>query len=220
MAVTPVGSPTTATVSGPNTITANTPTGVQEGDLIIGVTSATTSTQPLGAPSGWELVEETAQWESRTLEMWWGFAPASPPATYSFTMNGLGTHTLALRAYRGTHKTNPIGASSFDQHGDVGSNFDMVIPSITPPYRNALLLAVVGGELVTWTSPGSMTERWDFQISDGGSSMSQAGAEQSLTTDAATGTRTFTASVSTGAGGIMVAIMPPNAWHVGYVGSR
>lgn len=189
-----------------NVVSATVPVGTQAGDLMIGSTSCTTSTQPGGAPAGWSLIEETEQWESRTLELWWGFVPDPPPASYQFTMNGNGSHTLTLRAYRNAHASDPIGASSVDQHSDPPGGTSMVIPSITTTNNNAIVLAVVGGEVVSWTVPATMLpELWDYTW-DG--AMSQAGAEQLFAAPSVVGTRTFTASASTGAGGIMVEIIP------------
>lgn len=219
MAVTPVGSATTATSTG-QTVTIPVPTGVQAGDLlIVSIAAYSTVDFPDAESIGFTRTETSALWDLRALEVWWRFAPDPPPASYDFGINFfLSTNTGSMRAYRGADPDEPINDDSVI-HDNLSTD-TIVIPEVTTTRPRCLGLAVVGGENVTWTAPAGMTERWDV-VNAGSEPTSQAGAEDdALLPLGASGTRTFTASAGGPKAGIFLAIAPARPWHVGYVGSR
>lgn len=125
MAVTQVGSATTAATSTTGTVTVSKPTGVVEGDLLIATFAVNEGTI---TASGWtELVART---DTPGLPapatfggyLYWKWAGPSEPGTYTFSSSATGAPMpIVVTAWRGAHRTDPLPAGAVEVGGAVGS---------------------------------------------------------------------------------------------------
>lgn len=204
MAAPPVRSVSTGTAAGSTstaTYTVSAPAGVANGDLLVAVHTCDESgvAANLTAPTGWTLFFTQAAFQGSVgvLKVWWKVA-ASEPASYVFGVGSNGSATdgqCAIVAFTtGTYNSStPLANSAVG--GSATATTSMAAPSVTGVVDAQLLCAYVNnGGSVTFAPPSGMTERADF--ASAGSWTSLEVASLALTSTAATGSRTATASAS------------------------
>jgi MSHA biogenesis protein MshQ len=198
------------------------PTGTEAGHIMVAAAASTENLDdgPLAA-AGWTLVEKTSSWGSRWTQIYWKLASASEPSTYTFrAIDTTPHHEIGgIMTFAGVNQTTPIDGQSKVTYASTTTS--VVIPSITTTAAGCMLAACSGGWAQTsgyWTVPGSMTEEWDGQSDTGSSRVNSVGAYELLGAAGASGTRTFTPSATTHAGGVMVALKPGGRWWLGVAG--
>jgi hypothetical protein len=123
MATTYVGS---NAMYGNGGITINVPAGTVEGDLLV-ATCKTSSTTPMGAPSGWTTVRSaTSQPYTATMTLQVRLAPASPPATYTWSSSG--PQWVNLATYRGLGLPSSANTANTGS-GAISTGGSLVVPA-------------------------------------------------------------------------------------------
>lgn len=146
-----------------SSVTVNKPTGTTEGDLLFAFIGGTRSGS---VPSGWtQLLSEAQGTSTGTVYLYYKFAGASEPSSYTFNFVGTKyskTHTIV--AYRGVDPDVPIGSSNSKE--DSGTVFDT--PSITATtgqwivsFASQYSFASGSSEVKTWTI-NTGTQRADY----------------------------------------------------------
>jgi streptogramin lyase len=195
-----------------NTITASlalpVPNGVASGDVFIAAVDVIQAPN-ITAPSGWILVRTDTIPNGNQLRQAIYYHLASSPEPSSYTWNFSAPHgaTGGIITYRGVDPTSPVATSG----GQLDTNTTQITaPSIMTATANEELVGVfgVGGNHPT-TPPGNMTQRFaDAQPNTPGEKVTSGAADQLLTTNGASGSRTATANlISTGIGQL-VALRP------------
>jgi hypothetical protein len=209
MAVTFQSATTREHATGSTSAIGDVPASTAEGDLLIAhvVTDHATT---IATPTGWTLLnsEQDTLGDHRAATFW-RLAPASPPATYTWT---LGVTTLealvSIARFTGHDPTTPIDANTMTVNG---SGTSSVAGPVTTTRDNCLLLCAWGFDGgtaagATITPPGSMTQRWNAAHST--AFTIAAGATELQATAGASGTRTATMSITRRSTGAMIAIAP------------
>lgn len=177
------------------------PSGTVSGDLLLCfiVLSANQTVTP---PS------DTVPWNTTVnasgVKGYWKVAGSSEPASYTFT-RGLITNTIVGSMVRitGAHPTAPIDQAAA-QAG--GSGTSIVIPTLTAGSTATYLFEIAASLTAsTFTPPGTTTEDYDTQFAT--ESFGVAGGHEVISAGA-TGTRTWTASVTGTRSGIMWSLIP------------
>jgi hypothetical protein len=124
MATTYIGS---NSAYGATTVTGNVPAGTVEGDLLV-ATLDTSGNNAMGAPTGWTTVKTvyTSATYNRTITMQVRLAPASPPASYSWSLAGGNYVTLAT--YRGLGLPSSANRANYGG-GTISTGGSLVVPA-------------------------------------------------------------------------------------------
>lgn len=176
------------------------PTGTVAGDLLIAVGCTNGSGNPITAPAGWT---QHANSLSNDNPLWTKIAGGVEPASYTFTVANIANSIVVIIRVSGHNPTTPVDVAS----GVTGTG-NLVIPSLNSGGAARLLLQIVVKQSnVTFTGPGSQTERVDATVA----AMTYGYAAGDETVGAgATGSRTWTPSGGAGIVGVgyMLAIGP------------
>ncbi|WP_326646693.1 hypothetical protein OG884_18880 [Streptosporangium sp. NBC_01755] len=186
------------------------PAGTAADDILIAFHSTDEGTLAnMGTPTGgatWQSLATRGSGGSFDLrsKVWWKVAGGSEPADYTFTQNSAGRGCVAIAAIVGADITTPVVA----QTGNDAFSATAPTPGITPAGSSDLELrwaaAYPDFEAGTWTPPPGYSEESDQQA--GGNTMASL-AVKALTSNVATGTVNFTASLTVGyRHGITVAV--------------
>lgn len=185
--------PTVRSVSTSNTNPVTKPAGTAAGDTIVLVYAADTGNMSaMTFPSGFSEISATTNGNAAGhLKIAIKTATGSEPATYSVGMPADASVRLdAITIQNADTSISPVAAAT----QTASSSTSHTAPSVTPTGPNDLLLSVASintGSSVgsaSWTAPSGMTELTDA-LSDGW--LTSTVAAQSLSSNAATGTRTF-----------------------------
>jgi hypothetical protein len=196
------------------TLTINKPTGVMSGDILIVNISQIGNSTTAPTSTGWTLVAgaNLAGTTARYGAVLYKLAGSSEPASYTFTL-GSGTNDAAgaIVAFSGVSTTTPFdvtpGAISVQ-----ASQTGVATTSVTTVSANdaVIMFGMAANGNPTWsgwktaTSPGTLTELYDFQ-----SNSDSVGAAWAIkTTTGSTGAGAATLSSSTRNGGILIALRP------------
>ncbi|MGB0716931.1 MAG: hypothetical protein ACPGXK_13700, partial [Phycisphaerae bacterium] len=129
--------------SGTTSVTVSTPSGTQQGDLLIAsVVTDGNTTGSLVAPAGqgWNLLQLNAQGSGVTLGVWWKIAGASEPASSQFTWSG-GQETYAwIMRFDQVNQSNPIDVFAVGN----GNTNSPTTPSVTTTVPNTLIVRIGG----------------------------------------------------------------------------
>lgn len=220
-AQTGAGNVTTATQQAATSVTANKPSNVADGDLLVAGfyhRNARADTSSITVPSGWSPLG-TVNVVDETFGMYCKPIPtaASEPATnytWSVTTGGAGRTMLAICRVTGANLNAPQDAAGAQaSHSGATSITD---PAVTAVSDQALLLAFniahrSDGSQPLFTAPAGMTEVAAAQVTNTApSSSSMQIAQQQLSAAGSTGTRAFTISpAAANSGGYMATIAPP-----------
>lgn len=172
------------------------PSGTVDGDLLLAVHfqdpdgSAANQTA-----SGWTQVGSTQDNAVGSTKVW-RKAASSEGANYTFGGDGGASGVVIIIRIDGHDAGSPIDVTA--TFGTGGSSVSHVAPAVSPAGSDSLLVcgayALVEGAALTYTAPGTMTERADVQPS--GQWVAGTLATQGLAASGSTGTRTFTASTA------------------------
>lgn len=168
------GTATTATATSGTSVTANKPTGVVSGDLLLAV--FTNNNQTVTRPSGWTQLFYTpaSTGNSWSTGVYYKVAGASEPANYAFSVPSAAPLVLSITAWSGVDNTTPIGTQFADTaSGSVSEPH--AGPAKTVSITDGRLIYVravryVGSTVPTFsTAAGGVTELVDVGVYSGGS---------------------------------------------------
>jgi hypothetical protein len=148
---------TSATTS----VSVTKPTGVIDGDLLIGVVAVRSTTGSPATPSGWNLLDTTSVGNDKCYSFY--KVASGEGASQAFTCTGATTMTASVMAYKDAHPTLPI-----DAHASASNSVSVTTvtaPDITTTGLNRTLLRFYAGPSVTttnaWNSIAGYTEQFD-----------------------------------------------------------
>lgn len=183
------------------TVVVNRPSGTVDGDLLLAFVANLNPGSTYTPAPGWTLKAGTTSSDAIYERI-----ASSEPATSTWTPGALAGLKVTIVRVNNQAASSPTAATSILPSAS-GTSF--VIPSLTSPGANHLLLQVVNsggsGTANFWTPPGTATERFDYL--DAGLVYSAGGGDE-VVGNGATGTRTWTAAAAGNAAGYMVAIAP------------
>ncbi len=195
----------------PNTGTSldlSKPTGTVQNDVMIAAITITGgSGVTFTAPSGWTSIQNTntASNEIKT-QSWYLVAGASEPASYTWTWTGGQRAAGAIMSYSGVDTASPIDQSGSQANA---SSTTITAPSISPTNEKDQLVAIFGIANAGTITPVSPLTTQAYSAPTGTSTLSATRlADQQLTANGATGTRTGTAGTAGVNVGQLVALKP------------
>ena len=189
-----VADATSATIpAAGNLITVNKPATTVPGDLLIVFVSDAGTVAVTPDQAGWTQIRSDQShnaWITQTL--WYRWAGAAEPASYSFTKgNPKADMVAAVLRITGANAGSPIDTSAGSSQGGTVST-TIVAPSVTTTVPDTLLLTFASTtDGNTYTPAAGMTEVIDTTI---GKWMSEQVAGQTIAAAGPTGTRTITLS--------------------------
>lgn len=161
-------------------------TGTVIGDVLLAFAGGSDQTASVTPPAGlgWTQVGDSGLPAAGRLYVYAATATATDQAGGTWTWSGSHNHAIAVLAYGGA--TQPTTAAT----AHVSNAGTVTAPSVTSTAANAMLIAYAwwsstGGTSPVW--PGTMTVRSPALATNA----TGLGAEESLPTPAATGTRVF-----------------------------
>lgn len=183
----------TAASAGATNITVTKPTGTVDGDLLLVFAFCNGAGVTFTPPAGW-----TTSTSGSGVHAWWKVA-SGEGASWTFTRSA-NTNSAVIQAARltGVSPTSPVDA--FSATGIVGSTTPADIPTqtvTTGVYLFQMASGVLNG---TWTPPGSATE--DYDVLAAAASWGVAAGHETIG-PGATGTRTWTSTITGAKGGVM-----------------
>jgi RHS repeat-associated protein len=191
------------------------PVGTQTGDLLLAqiAWTAAAGIPSLTAPTGWTLVNNTAN-TSSTESIYWHVAGASEPATYNFTFSAPTEATGAIVGYTGADPNTPIDASAAATDTNTTSH---VAPAVTTTGANETLLVTISAAPSTVVTPATgMAERWQQATSAPVGNVTSEGADQIVAAAGSTGTRTLATAQAASSVLHTIAVRPGPTSHVRY----
>jgi hypothetical protein len=178
------------------------PSGTVQGDLMTVeiICSANVTITP---PAGW-----TQSVNAAGAKAFWKVATSSEGASYTFTRSAT-TNTIVghIARHTGCHTVTPVDTASAVSNA---SGTSVVIPTLTVGATATMLVmmcAVLSN--ATWTPPGTATEDYDYQPATQTFGVTAA---HEAAVAGATGTRTFTASLTGANMGVMWSLIPRSAY--------
>jgi hypothetical protein len=208
-------------------IVVNKPGGAgawSNGDLLIAIQNTTADVAAdtnLLAQSGWSTAGSrfnTAGTLGATSAgmngaVWYRTAGASEPASYTFSGNTStdGNSVTIICITAGTYNpASPFAALPVWGGSDAVTQTAQVAPTISPSVADSLMFSSWSSRcfnnLCTYTPPGTMTERADYQPA--GNYIATSVASETRAASGATGTRTATATRSSNYAAVSLAIAP------------
>ncbi|MFI6595006.1 hypothetical protein ACIBHX_02090 [Nonomuraea sp. NPDC050536] len=178
---------------------ANKPSGTLQGDILLAFHSVDDGAlTDMGTPTGGATWLSLATRQAGTgydnkTKVWWKVAGASEPSTYTFTQNSSGDGCIAIACVMDADTAvTPVVA----QTGNDTASTTVPTPGITPTRSDDLELRWASGNpdatATSWTSPAGYTEVADVT----GGNQTGSLAYKQLTSNAATGSLNFTATIS------------------------
>ena len=184
-------SASTANSSGGLTISA--PADVQAGDVLVAQIAQRASGSTVTPPAGWTQVLNNSSGASLQSTIFVHVAGSSEPTSYTFSSTSSAKSAGGIVAYSGVDTNNPVNASA----GATGASASMTAPSVTTTISTTMLVSFWSARQESFTTPGSMTQRWNYSAGSGAnSSMSVGAADEAVAAAGATGTRTASKSGS------------------------
>jgi MSHA biogenesis protein MshQ len=208
-AVTYVGAGAASSSTGSNTRTLAIP-AVAANDLLIAHV-AIRGNRSITAPAGWNLIDSYVSTSGRlTQAVYYKVAVAGDSgSTATWTFNSSDDNAGIIRAYRTVDTFAPIGNVS----RNTGDNSTLTALSLNTTVANEWITTFYGaadGNASPFSTPGGMTERYDFNNGGGGNGLSLAGDDQAIAAPGATGDRVTNDAQSDRFVAHMVAIKPPD----------
>jgi hypothetical protein len=196
-----------ATTAGATSLAITKPTSLAAGDLLIAHITVRVTTA-VTAPAGWTLIQSSVRSAHQT-GAWYRLADGTEGASFSWSWATSVKAVGAVCRVTGSHQTTPINVTGSVATTGVASS--VAAPSITTTADECLLFGFAySADNKTFTSPGSMTERWDQQTTNF-NDVYHAGATETLGAAGATGTRTFASGDGStlDGGAFLFAVAPP-----------
>lgn len=203
---------TAQTTTGSGAIVINKPSGVVDGDLLIGFFSEDSNTPRVTAPAGWTAFSGTGigadgsivDGTSAVLQCFYKVA-SGEGASWSFTPSGTYTGISGVIAYSGADTTTPIDVAAGTS---TASSTTHATATITPSVINTMLVGIwmIDSNGANSWSTGDMNERVDQ--STGSAAFVTLSVHDLLygSTSAVSKTATFTATDASAA--VIIAIKP------------
>lgn len=151
----------------------NRPTNAVEGDFLIAFMVWDTNTQTVTAvPGGWTAFTGTPKDNAGTADVrmyaYWRLCPASPPASWTWTISANAAGGKAMIAYSGADQTTPMHAQ---QHGGTSPATSHATVAITTTVADCMLVIGAGAdESATFTpyftEPAGWTKRIDLETNN------------------------------------------------------
>ena len=163
-------------------------------------------------PAGWTLIDQVYVSGNKVTQGIYyklGLA-ADSGTTETWTFNASDDNAGIIVAYRGVDAATPIGNFS----GNTGSSTNMTATSIATTVANEWLLAfyvAADGRSTPTSTPGGMSERYDFGNGGGNNGLSIAGDDEPRPTAGASGNRTSSSSLSDSYIAQLIALKPIGA---------
>lgn len=198
-------STTTATTAGATSLAVSKPASVAAGDLLFGHLTVR-NTETLTIPTGFTVARAhvAGVWQTHTC---YRIADGSEGATFSWSWSSSTKAVASMSRITGAHQTSPLNVAG--TAATVTASATATAPTITTTVDECLLIGVAASaDNSSWTSPGTMTERWD-QLTSNFGDCSHTGATQALTAAGSTGTRVFTQDRTSECTAFLVAFAPP-----------
>lgn len=191
-----VRSSTTATNAGGTSLVINKPTGTALNDVLLAVcwvdSDGSATIASIAAPAGFSQAGSnlTSTATSPCGKVFYKIATGSEPTTYTFTTLTAASTSLSLIAISGADTSTPIGVNPTLGTGSAATA--QIAPSISGVAGDMLLCSYSceKATAITYTAPSGMTETTDAASSYVASCVDYL----VLTSTAATGTKTATAS--------------------------
>lgn len=191
------------------TCVADKPTGTSEDDTLLALIFS--NTQPtVTPPSGWTLLS-TQNFDNSGITLYnhvyWKLAGGSEPGTYTWSQAS-GAPWVLLITYRGCDQITPI--ETFNTASvDTAVSPDITFGSLTVGQDNSRLVMLASASNVAAWWAGNAPVGWVDRFSPQG----ESSQDKALTTAGATGTQTFTTTVSGtptnfGKCGVMLVLQP------------
>lgn len=191
-------------VTNADATTVDVPTGTMEGDLIIAVSGesgATAAASPDG--TGWTSLGDEACYPNTYHEVFWKFATAAEPASYTFAVAGATRVAATLVTYRYVHGSTPINAVASSVN--TSDTSDIVAPPIDTTVDDTLVV-VVGANNSNSSGLITFPAGWTERIETGGKR--HAVGDKPFAATGATGTTTLALSSSTSTSAWTIALAP------------
>lgn len=192
---------------GTSTPTVAKPLGTASGDVLIAFMANDTGTA-LTAPSGWtQLATQNYGSGTPLAAVFWKLAGGSEPSTYVFGASSSADGRLDVIALTNAGTAEPVVITGTS----ASSSTQAIAPSVTPASTDDFLLcmatvAAASGLTASWTAPAGMAELTDANQAG---YVSMTTASQALSSGAATGTRTFGATLNSArVAGVMSVAIP------------
>lgn len=183
--------PTVAENASATSVTGTLPPDRHGGDVVVATFHMDTSAANFTAPSGWtQLCAPVASTAVKIIAAYYRFDPPSGPV--GTTAGAAGRQTCICQAYGGVDTTTPVDVATVTA---TTATAPVTIGSVTTVTSGARLISAVTGDFTngTWTPPAGMALVKTHTPGTG-----RAGAYADLTVTAgATGTRAWTATVTT-----------------------
>lgn len=166
-----VGTATTDTAANGTSVTANKPTGITSGMLLLAC--MTTNDQAVTAPTGWTEFQNDKGTNAFRNRLFYKVAGGSEPASYTFSVSAAAPLVLSITGWANADPTNPIGSSNHVQTGSGPDTEPHTTPNLTTNnatngrvmYTRACRLS--GSTPITFTASG-VTELVDVGVFSGG----------------------------------------------------
>ena len=201
---------TAQTGSGATSIAVNVPAGVVAGDVMIAVIDAEGS-GTFTAPTGWSstgLFAGTREFGYRGV--YFHVAGSSEPASYSWGLTTSRKATGTILSYVGVENASPIEVTATSAGAKTGTSD--AAASITTTVANTKVIMDLGAlnaaGSFTITGPAGTTKRESIFTSGTGSVLGGDAQDFTQAAAGATGTKTFTVSVSIPWGTTTIALKP------------
>lgn len=210
MAAPVVAGSTTASNQSGGTVTGTKPSGAVTGDmLLVFHTCEWNAASLMTAPSGWTLVGTADAGTNKAHMKVWKADGAV--ASLAFGAPSDGSSALVVLRITGA---DAVQTTVFSSAFGAASASSQAVPGLTPSSSTDLLLMALGieqdGTATTVTNPSGSTAVTN--VSDTGPFAKTQVASLTLSSSAATGTKTFTTSRAVSSwGGVQVAVRPPAA---------
>ena len=189
--------------AGATSVTVNKPAGTASGDVLLAQVSAAGGTGvDVTAPTGWTLVNSTANGTSVRAAVFWKTAGSSEPSTYAFGLSVSSAAVAGVSAYTNVNRTAPVHAFSVST---AANSTAMTATGLTPAVESTRLVelhALAGA--ATTVPPSGMSERWD----QAGTGVAAEAADRSWRDPVATGDRVGTASAAVASVSHLVSLTP------------
>ena len=191
-------------------ITVTAPTGIQDGDLLIGVMSHDSTAGTLGAPAGFIATHAQLTTGANTYQVWYKVA-SGESGNYTFTSSDTDQLIAAVLRVTGVDVTNPINAVGTATGNDAAPT----APAVTSTVDNAKVFRFFGadGARITVdsgypTSHTGLFMRYSQNSNNNGTTLGAAHATSSTAGSVASAAFTMTAGDDWGATTLVVAPKP------------
>lgn len=200
-------------------VTVAAPSGIQNGDLLIGLV-ALDGGGTLGAPAGFTALHAQLSDGTYTYRPYYKIA-SSESGNYTFTTNNVDQIIGAVIRVIGADQNNPIDVVG----SNTGTGASIIAPSVTTTVDNAKIFRFFGlddNDFTTDTGyPGGHTGLFMRGTSGANGRVSMGAAHATQTSLGTTGTASFTIDVTNEAwGASTVAVAPPQYLTVGSTGNQ